>query len=289
MMRLLIETRPSLANPRPSMPTTSKHPALSERQSAILTALIERYVREARPVSSTELVRAADLDVSPATMRNELKVLEEAGMVMSPHTSAGRIPTDAGYRFYVSDLLRQPAVVDHGVKPAEVADLKKKMHAMEQQMEAQTKLLARLLAELTKDMGIMIDGPNHVEPAGFSHLLEKQEFQNPEQALALATIVDEPETFWKSISARTAGSDDVQVFIGPEAGLRSVDAALIVAPYHTQAGEQGAIAVLGSTRMNYARNVSVVRMIAQLLSTGALGAMAILVAPGLVRMTGMGA
>lgn len=80
---------------------------LSDRRQRVLQALIEEYVANAQPVGSRTLVDRYRLGVSPATVRNELSVLEDEGYLTSPHTSAGRIPTDAGYRAFVDDLLAQ--------------------------------------------------------------------------------------------------------------------------------------------------------------------------------------
>ncbi len=78
---------------------------LSDRRQVVLRALIEEYIAHAAPVGSRTLVERYNLDFSPATVRNELSSLEEAGYVTQPHTSAGRIPTDYGYRAFVDDLL----------------------------------------------------------------------------------------------------------------------------------------------------------------------------------------
>lgn len=80
---------------------------LSDRRHKVLQALIEEYIANAQPVGSRTLVDRYHLGVSPATVRNELSVLEDEGYLTSPHTSAGRIPTDAGYRAFVDDLLEQ--------------------------------------------------------------------------------------------------------------------------------------------------------------------------------------
>ncbi len=80
---------------------------LSDRRQKVLKALIEEYIAYAHPVGSRTLVDRYGLGVSSATIRNELSVLEEEGYLASPHTSAGRIPTDAGYRAFVDDLLSE--------------------------------------------------------------------------------------------------------------------------------------------------------------------------------------
>ena len=89
---------------------------LSERAQQLLTALVSSYIRDGQPVGSRTLTRESGLNVSSATVRNVMADLEEYGFVSSPHTSAGRIPTDKGYRFFVDALLKiRPAAVDEGV------------------------------------------------------------------------------------------------------------------------------------------------------------------------------
>src|ERR1700704_648496 len=78
---------------------------LTERQRAILQRVVEEYVATGQPVGSKYLVERAGLSVSPATVRNELAELESLGLLTHPHTSAGRVPTEPGYRFYVDRLL----------------------------------------------------------------------------------------------------------------------------------------------------------------------------------------
>src|SRR6201996_9634470 len=80
--------------------------ALSERAQLLLKALIESYIRDGQPVGSRSLSRDSGLNLSSATIRNVMADLEELGFVSSPHTSAGRVPTDKGYRFFVDTLLR---------------------------------------------------------------------------------------------------------------------------------------------------------------------------------------
>src|SRR3989338_3686643 len=80
---------------------------LTERQKAILKAVIENYIKSAKPVSSWDLTEKRDLRVSSATIRNEFAALEETGHLFQPHTSAGRLPTEKAYRFYVEECLKE--------------------------------------------------------------------------------------------------------------------------------------------------------------------------------------
>src|SRR2546425_830493 len=77
---------------------------LDDRKAAILRAVVREYIETAQPVGSTRVARQSSLRVSPATVRNEMATLEREGYLVQPHTSAGRVPTDKGYRFFVDQL-----------------------------------------------------------------------------------------------------------------------------------------------------------------------------------------
>src|SRR5437660_11840540 len=85
---------------------------LDARAGELLKLLVERYIRDGEPVGSRTLSRAAGLGLSPATIRNIMADLDELGLVSSPHTSAGRVPTTAGYRYFIDELLAQEALSD---------------------------------------------------------------------------------------------------------------------------------------------------------------------------------
>ena len=93
---------------------------LDDRKTAILRAVVQEYIGTGQPVGSTHISTAPDINVSSATVRNEMAVLEQEGFLAQPHTSAGRIPTDKGYRFFV-DHLSQPGRLDD-VKVGQVRD-----------------------------------------------------------------------------------------------------------------------------------------------------------------------
>ncbi len=86
--------------------TPAGHPALNERTQHLLRTLVERHIRDGQPVGSRTLARDAGLDLSPATVRNVMADLEDLGYLRAPHTSAGRVPTARGYRFFIDELLR---------------------------------------------------------------------------------------------------------------------------------------------------------------------------------------
>ena len=116
---------------------------LDERKTAILSAVVQEYIATALPVGSTHIADAPGISVSPATVRNEMAVLEQEGYLVQPHTSAGRIPTDKGYRFFV-DHLAVPGLLDHHTS-ATVGDFFASAHGrLEEMLHRTSDLLARL-------------------------------------------------------------------------------------------------------------------------------------------------
>lgn len=110
----------------------------------MLSALIEEYVARALPVGSRTLVERYKLGVSPATVRNELSVLEDAGYIIQPHTSAGRIPTDVGYRAFVDDLLESGLATGQLPHSETIEELKKSASELDDLIERTSVALTRL-------------------------------------------------------------------------------------------------------------------------------------------------
>src|ERR1700694_4865510 len=122
---------------------------LDPRAQTLLKTLIERYIAEGQPVGSRTLSRYSGLELSPATIRNVMSDLEDLGLVVSPHTSAGRIPTPRGYRLFVDTLLT--------VKPLqqqEIRELEGQLHPDDPQKLVTA--ASHLLSELTRFAGVVI-------------------------------------------------------------------------------------------------------------------------------------
>jgi heat-inducible transcriptional repressor len=127
---------------------------LDERKASILQAVVEEYIETAQPVGSSHLVKAASVGVSSATVRNEMAVLEREGYLVQPHTSAGRIPTDKGYRFFV-DHLTGPGALPPAQRQM-VGDFFATAHGELEQMLHDT---SRLLSILTDYAAVVAIGP----------------------------------------------------------------------------------------------------------------------------------
>lgn len=127
---------------------------LSDRRRVVLAALVNEYVRSAQPVGSKQLVDRYDLRVSPATVRNELAFLEEAGYVFQPHVSAGRVPTDSGYRTFVDAMMAsQPA---SSLTPEEIEAIHGQYVALEHEVAEAMRETSALLSRLTSYVAVVI-------------------------------------------------------------------------------------------------------------------------------------
>ena len=114
---------------------------LDERKRKILQAIIRNYLETGEPVGSRTISKYTDLNLSSATIRNEMSDLEEMGYILQPHTSAGRIPSDKGYRFYVDTMMEE--------KDREIEEIKEMMLQKEDKMDLLLKQVARVLAQNT--------------------------------------------------------------------------------------------------------------------------------------------
>ena len=125
---------------------------LDDRKTIILQAIIRNYLETGEPVGSRTISKYADLGLSSATIRNEMSDLEEMGYIIQPHTSAGRIPSDMGYRFYVDQLMKE--------KEQEVTEMKELMIQRQDKMELVLKQMAKVLAANT-NYATMITSPQY--------------------------------------------------------------------------------------------------------------------------------
>jgi len=125
---------------------------LDDRKLKILKAIIRTYLETGEPVGSRTISKYADLNLSSATIRNEMADLEELGYIIQPHTSAGRIPSDMGYRLYVDELMQE--------KAKQVADIQEMMIEKTDRMERVLKQVVKVLASNTH-YATMITGPSY--------------------------------------------------------------------------------------------------------------------------------
>ncbi len=148
-----------------------------DRKAVILKAIIKNYMETGEPVGSRTISKLPELNLSSATIRNEMSDLEEMGYILQPHTSAGRIPSDKGYRFYVDEILRE--------KQIETDEFKELMFKRVDRLETLLKQLAKIIARDT-NYAAMISGPTiHSNKVKFLQLSKMDRFK-----LLLVTVAE---------------------------------------------------------------------------------------------------
>jgi heat-inducible transcriptional repressor len=129
---------------------------LDDRKAAILRAVVKEYIDTAQPVGSAHVARMGALNVSPATVRNEMAQLEREGFLAHPHTSAGRIPTDKGYRFFVDELRTKPGTLG----PEERAQVQEFFARAHGELERMLQDTSKLLSNLTTYAALVVAPPH---------------------------------------------------------------------------------------------------------------------------------
>jgi heat-inducible transcriptional repressor len=225
---------------------------MTPRQQQILHAIVETYAHTAEPVGSNAL--CAQFDTSSATIRAEMAALETQGFIMQPHISAGRVPTDKGYRAYVNSL-DEPA---HD-RRHELAVAKRIKSAGE--VERAIKNAVESLAHVTQNLGLGTIGGN-LYLSGMASLFQQPEFFGGTKAYEVARLLDSLDEWLKE----AAPNAPLSVYIGRENPIgRSSGATLIISRFESPYSSRTYIGVLGPTRQNYGSVIGLVQYTGQLL------------------------
>lgn len=204
----------------------------TERQSKILNILINEFIGTAMPVSSGAVFDIGGFDVSCPTIRNEMAELTELGYLIQPHTSAGRVPAEKGYRFFVDGILEH----------------KRQRRLKEKRDNAvRVKMLAEYISKLCSDLVVFIDESGETRHIGLNKVLNNPEF---ESRSSIVSFIEEVERFEQSFLNGVEGQLDI--FIGSENPFfEKDDYSMIISKY-----DDGFISLVGPTRMNYRRNLN---------------------------------
>lgn len=227
---------------------------LNDRQEKLLSLVIENYVETAEPVGSKFLVDDSNLEWGEATVRNELRALEKAGYLTHPHTSAGRIPTEKGYRYYIAHLSLDKAKLNTSNRTSLERAFK-----TDNDFETACKNVAKLAAELSGESIIFSFGMNRVYHTGLSNLIGKPEFGGVE-AINISKMFDQCEEYLNEFVDEI--SDVPRFFIGSEQPFgESVSLTASLAGRDNDA----MFIVLSPNRTNYRRNFALLKTIREIL------------------------
>ncbi len=231
---------------------------LSERQTNLLTAILKEYVTTAEPVSSGFLAKELHDEVSPATIRNELAELEQAGYLIQPHTSAGRTPTEKAWRWYVQNLLQADAVAkETRERVQDVIRTYRHTHA------EMLRRLAKKLADLAGETVVLAPGPHETYYTGLSNLFSQPEFAQTAMVQNMSRVIDRFDEVMSSMFDSL--EDDVMVLVGKENPF-GADCGTVIAKYRMPHTQHGLIGILGPLRQNYDEHVAMIRYAAEQLN-----------------------
>jgi heat-inducible transcriptional repressor len=214
---------------------------MTNRQEKILAAVVEQYAEVASPVGSSLLAKA--FGVSSATIRSEMAGLERQGYITQPHTSAGRIPTDKGYRYYVNSLsdVTHKMVTDRAERAlaVRVGDGGVPERTIRNAVDT--------IVELTHNLGLATIG-DRLYMSGLSNLFGQPEFMLPGQVQEVARLLDNLEPWLQE----TAPNQPLSVYIGRENPIgASAGCSLIISRFRSPYSDKSYIGVLGPTRQSY--------------------------------------
>ena len=232
----------------------------SKRREQILEMIIDRYIESAEPVGSRAISRK--LGLSSATIRNVMSDLEDEGYITHPHTSAGRIPTDKGYRYYITALMHRKNLNGKAVKMVEA-----QYHQRVQNLGDVLEKTSHLISSLTNYVGVtMAPGVEKLYLDGASHLMEQPEFQDISKLHNLFKCLEDRVSILK-VLCDSPDDDRLTIHIGKENKSSSLsECSIVTRGYKIKGKASGKLGVIGPKRMVYERVIPMVEYLADTVS-----------------------
>lgn len=232
---------------------------ISTRQETLLDAIIKEYTATAKPISSGQLVNTEGFDISPATVRNDMAALEDAGYLHQPHTSAGRVPTEAAWRWFVKRVMPEENV---GKRERDHLEAVAKAHrSSEQEM---LRRLAKALAEIIDETVIVAFDRTDTYYTGLSNLFAQPEFADIDALQNLSKVVDHLDDVMSRMFEHVG--NDVRVLVGRDNPF-STSCGTVLGRYAIPKKSNGVIGFLGPLRQEYGEHMALLRYTQSLLQT----------------------
>ena len=230
------------------------------RRKQILGATIEIYLNSAQPVSSDSLRKSHRIDLSSASVRNVFSELEEMGFLMHPHISAGRIPTDEGYRFYLNVLMEKRSL------QREEADFIDKIYELKvSELDDLLSETSKLISDFTHYASIVyFDEDEKTYFQGMRYILDHPEFKDIQRAHAVVEALETKEALLELI--KRGFSDRTCVYIGKESHCPQMEyCSVVVSKYKSRDKKDGRLALIGPKRMAYDKVIPLMDYVAEVM------------------------
>lgn len=237
---------------------------ITNRQEEILDRIINDYINLAKPVSSNFLENRHDFKISPATIRIEMQKLTDFGFLHQPHTSAGRVPTDKGFRFFVNRLFEKG--------PLELIDRKflKEIKRIKRQIEDSLKFsqeVTRILASLSSNLAISYLFDEKIFwKEGWQEIFDEPEFEDTQRVKDFVDMIEDFENHIETFVFKNKDLPKTKVYIGRELPIpRSKDFSLIISQSKFPKEKKVTLAILGPKRMTYQKNINLINSLVKIL------------------------
>lgn len=234
---------------------------LQDRRDKILAIAIERYIETISPVSSGYIAEKSPYRVSSATIRNILSELEEKGLLTHPHTSAGRVPTQRGYRYYVDNLMDEIHLLN-----AEKERVRFEYREATKELDQLLEKTSSIISDLTHYTSIIsVDGcADKLICRGTNFVVNYPDYEHLKKVSDILSALEEKERLYEIINRQL--KEKIDIYIGHEMQYKEVDScSLVVSGYRTQRGVSGRIAVLGPQRMYYEKVISTIEYVSEVI------------------------
>jgi len=225
---------------------------MDKRKEKILKLIVEKYIETAEPVGSNFLAQNSKLSVSGATLRNEMRDMENEGYLSHPHTSAGRMPTENGYKYYVEHLMNK-SLLDKSL----LAKFSK-IIGHSDNMEPVYKQVAKIVSEMANALILISFNKKNYYYTGFCNRCSQPEFSDKEKVVNFSAIFDETEKQIDHIYKKT-GKHEVNIFIGKDSPFGAFSSTLSV-----NIEKDSLLAMVGPMRMDYQQNYSILNLLSGL-------------------------
>lgn len=232
---------------------------LTARQVQILRAVIEEFISTAEPVGSETVDKKYSIGVSPATIRNEMAQLTKQGYLSKSHSSAGRVPTPAAMKLYVNELMKE-----RDLSVADEVSAKEKIWNSRDKLDQMLYQITKVLADKSQSLAIALHDDCHLYHSGYANLLQMPEFYDIKVMRHVLQLIEE-EKLLEEIFEANANENLVQVVYGPELGNRNLMPVGIIHMSFEVDGQLIHIALLGSSRFDYAYVIPMMKYVRNLI------------------------
>lgn len=233
-----------------------------DRKHDVLKAIIKHFINTAEPVGSQTIIVSYKFNVSPATIRNDMAQLEEEGLIYQPHTSAGRVPTDLGYRLFLDEMANYEEARKKAVTILQQVRNEYVVQKVKEKIYDAVELMARSTENVS--FATLPDNP-HTFYLGLANVLRQPEFLTDSvRASQVVELLERHDRFVNLLKSLDI-DNTVKAFIGKENVLEQIQSCgLIVTGYEVD-GFKGFMGILGPTRMDYVFNTVIIEEVKKLL------------------------